>query len=214
MSSEHPILFSAPMIRAILAGHKTQTRRVARVDPSWQLGSLDRGFAVFYDPDKPRRGAELRCPYGVPGDRLWVRETWYDDLSPEPPPEERERHEDGTVEGIDYRATHDCRNYEAGCPCNPDGDGKRSEWRTPIYMPRWASRITLEITRIRLEKLQKISEEDARAEGVPSACMFRELWESINRRRAPWATNPWVWVPSFRVVTKEEEANHHVTSTQ
>lgn len=223
---ERGILFSAEMVRAILADRKAQTRRI--VDPrqsaSTTLVQIG-GRGPIFDATIEHHRAQMmeRCPYGVSGDRLWVRETWYDDLSPAPAPSERERHEDGSVEGIDYRATHDCSNYEAGCPCNPDGDGRRSEWRPSIFMPRWASRITLEVIGVRVERLQAISEDDAIAEGItrydgrwfdgaPHAIKgtakalptareaFASLWDHINGERAPWASNPWVWAVSFRRV--------------
>jgi hypothetical protein len=147
-----------------------------------------------------------------------VRETWYNDSPNET---------SGAAQ--DYRATHNCRSYEAGCPCNPDGDGKRSAWRPSIHMPRWASRITLEVVSVRVERLRAITEEDARAEGVDWVAPhpygerwdddredprevgypgggsfardnFRRLWDSINGKRAAWAQNPWVWAVEFRMV--------------
>lgn len=253
------------MVRAVLSGRKTQTRRLvqSRRAPISFLGGRGEehdlscwGWA-FDGPDHHgymvlERGLNERfgngrisipCPYGEPGDRLWIRETWYDDFGGADLP--RSCDVDGMPDGILYRADHDCRNFEAGCPCNPDGNGKRSEWRPSIHMPRWASRLTLEVTGIRVERLQDISEEDAKAEGVmpwsqadvkrvacpcgpdgpeadpdphvdgcawgvddeidpdiePHRAAFALLWNRINGKRAPWASNPWIWVVSFRRAT-------------
>ncbi len=180
---ERPILFSASMVRAIQAGTKTQTRRIVKPQPSQQL--LDE-----YARIRRERGAQkddagmlsecLPCPYGVPGDRLWVRETWHTPY--------------GTR--VFYRADH---------LHDPKGDRQHGiAWTPSIHMPRWASRITLEVTEVRVERLQDISEADARSEGVtPADCCdahyhgFRLLWESINGPGS-WDANPWVWVMSFR----------------
>jgi hypothetical protein len=140
---ERPILFSGPMVLAILAGKKTQTRRV--IKPSWSR-CLD-----LDDPDD-REKARLGCPHGTSRDRLWVRETFYcDDYRyPNAPPEE-------LLQLMEYRADHDCRTWEAGCPCC-DEEG-RASWRPSIHMPRWASRITLEVIAVRVERVQSISEQ-------------------------------------------------------
>lgn len=189
---ERPILFSGPMIRAILAGRKTQTRRLSGVPP-WNGHHVTLRDRTFWDPATPHHQAALvdRCPYGQAGDRLWVRETWFDDMPDEPK---------GVLANgrrILYRADHDCTSFEAGCPCNPDGDGKRSEWRPSIFLPRWASRITLALVSVRVERLDDITDEDAEAEGV-DATRFPALWDAINGDRAPWVSNPWVWVVGFR----------------
>lgn len=150
------------MVRAILAGVKTQTRRIVKPQPSittpndasWRDSKCDlwRNSAQF---------ARDCCPFGSAGDRLWVRETFYcDDF----------RYPNGDIEemraALDFRATHDCSDWEAGCPCSDD-EG-HSAWRPSIHMPRWASRTTLEITGVRLERLQAITEADAKAEGIQS----------------------------------------------
>lgn len=194
---ERPILFSGPMVRALLEGRKTQTRRViTRQGPDFHaramFHSLRNGVAVFGDsiPDDPLP-LGVRCPYAV--DRLWVKETW-------------------------ARADED--GHEAGVLCRADGDLDREvlhgrKWKPSIFMPRWASRITLPITSIRVERLCDISEEDAREEGVDKdwrlydesaedyferrlgltghRLAFAHLWESINGPGS-WAENPFVWV--------------------
>mgnify|MGYP001809841647 CR=1 FL=1 len=196
---EIPILFSAPMVRALLAGTKTQTRRAWREQPP-------AGVRVAYVP------GHTRTPYGQRGDRLWVREAW------------RTTGDDGRCDDMPPRdlQPHSVW-YEA------DGD---AHWRTLVgklrpsmFMPRWASRITLEVTEVRVERLQVISEADAIAEGIeqftdflPSGHWRRydkatfnsyvsspvdsyaSLWESINGPES-WAANPWVWAVSFRRIT-------------
>lgn len=188
---ERPILFSAPMVRAILAGTKTQTRRVVRgpieyLGPSGGQDDLS-SWGWFFDGEEQHgymvlaRGMNERfdngcisipCPYGVPGDRLWVRETWRGEGP-------------GSVK---YRA---------------DGDDVGSlKWRPSIFMPRWASRIDLEVTEVRVQRVQEITREDAIAEGVTTHDVFgfMRLWDSINGKRAPWASYPWVWALTFKRV--------------
>jgi len=196
---ERPILFSAEMVRAILAGNKTQTRRVIKPQP-FRNGFQATKKAV-YDSRHPAFIKD-RCPYGVPGDRLWVRETWLN-AGVEIPgckPDE-----------IWYREDED----EAfAISCEPHD--QRPKWRPSIFMPRWASRITLEVTGIRVERVQDIIEGDIRSEGVEcpehdfhsgfcaGECSslrgaFRTLWDSINKKRGyEWDVNPWCWVISFR----------------
>lgn len=213
--TERPILFSAPMVRAILNGTKTQTRRVVKADFMHDpQGSTD---AKWYF-----RGKRSACwdsyetlpelvarhsPYGKQGDRLWVRETW-------------------------AYGTHalSSSNHEKEGPWvyasdNPDANGRLCDrWRPSIHMFRAASRITLEITGVRVERLQDISEADAIAEGIERAedffgcpcwkCYgedadavapddpvgsYQSLWNSINGDDA-WAANPWVWVVEFKAV--------------
>lgn len=174
---ERPILFSGAMVRALLDGTKTQTRRMVKPQPRILAGEL---LCWKDDALTDDQMAEL-CPYGQPGDRLWVREAWMD-----------LRGVDGAVGPCMYRATFGNA---------PDG----GKWRPSIHMPRWASRITLEVTGMRVERLQDISEADARAEGVSRAqCPdwhattdFRAIWESINGPGS-WDANPWVWVVEFK----------------
>lgn len=230
-AKERPILFSGPMIRALLDGSKRQTRRVVKgtngiIGP---LGGL--GF-----PDKSLRGiTEFRggqplydmCPYGVVGDRLWVRETWYDNIMnraehPTEPFDEVRR----CPGEVYYRADGEfARQF-------PE-DYEDAIWRPSIFMPRWASRLTLTITDVRVERLQEISADDAMAEGLKAwskdgklvkhgiadpdgmpgsdypgtwpwhewrispVDAYEKLWDSLNAKRAPWSSNPWVWVLTF-----------------
>lgn len=192
---ERPILFSGPMVRAILEGRKTQTRRVIKAKPPYEglvpgrchwsgttFGWWHEGGSCTCNP--------LTSPYGLSGDRLWVRETWQRAGQPE----ERE---------YLYRA-------------DPVFDGMEPQdlawsWKPSIHMPRWASRLTLEVASVRVERLQDISEEHAVAEGVSpiihrerddlsisSKARFRQLWDSINGKKHPWESNPWVWVVEFQ----------------
>lgn len=186
---EHPILFSGPMVRAILEGRKTQTRRVINPQPKvvhdfYPDGTLETE-RLF------RNGGRIRCPYGVLGDRLWVRETWGKDPY---------AHLSGHIPIL----------YKVGPPSvDPDYP---VPWKPSIHMPRWASRITLEVVEVRAQRLQDITEEDAVAEGVNCAVggfittnpvnAFHGLWDYINGKRAPWDSNPWVWAVTFRRVDK------------
>lgn len=198
---ERPILFSAPMVLALLAGTKTQTRRVAKE------------FAGRDDLEKILRRFPNQngCPYGQPGDRLWVRESWF----PDPPADgtwayaEWAGCREGQIAGVPDRFRH-----PAFCCYAADWLHGEVRWTPSIHMPRWASRITLEITSVRIERLQDISEQDAAAEGVatwaPGALspeslnadpsdQFRWLWCSINGPDS-WGANPWVWVVEFKRV--------------
>lgn len=203
---ERQILFSGAMVRAILDGRKTQTRRVVKLPHNNPLGAwepttiggkgLYRDKACTIPANEPERAAIWHTRtgdcvvalYGQPGDRLWVRETWRED-SPD------------DAEAAIYRA-----------------DGRTDlppefKWKPSIFMPRWASRITLEITGVRVERLQDIGWRDCAAEGTPNdpehgigyptwQDAYAALWDSINAKRAPWASNPWVWVVEFKRVTQ------------
>jgi hypothetical protein len=217
---ERPILFSASMVRAILEGRKSQTRRVAKRIP-W-IGAVNPNFSqarAFSNAGEFRiAGSEemttgFRCPYGQPGDRLWLRE----------------RHAFETKGACALGGTHyespwfwaDADEYGL---LGHDGQGpiytEELRWRPSIHMPRSASRILLEVTDVRVERLQAISEDDAIAEGVPShataverqesygpmkgpwferpqAGAYACLWESINGPGS-WDANPWVWAITFR----------------
>lgn len=208
---ERPILFSGPMVRAILEGRKTQTRRVMKPQPSWVADG------VMYWKGTAGMIHSHRCPCGVPGDRLWVRESFQPLLREEigaTPASSEYDYKTGQGYEVSYPATDGVQEYydlstdEAFC----------SRVTPSIYMPRWASRITLEITDVRVQRIQDISEEDCEAEGVslvPTDCQgecgqtpcgitrsrFIGLWDSINAKRGyGWDKNPWVWVLTFRRV--------------
>lgn len=213
---ERPILFSAPMVKAILDGRKTVTRRVCKPAQFYSLSS------VVEVPDPMEHGqvyngsqfgdeegdVQFSSPYGGRGDRLWLREAWM----PDPPC-------DGTW---GYTAWAGCRLGQiAGVPerfrkpefCNYRATWQHKEdgmrWTPGIHMPRWASRITLEVTGVRIERLQDISEADAAAEGIQEVVdagvnhdgtprdAYRALWASINGPGS-WDANPWVWVVEFK----------------
>jgi len=207
---ERPIIFSAPMVRAILAGTKTQTRRVVKPQPPEALPAYapkvywpardrhmtcnDLDGAAYLQLERPsdydgahvmRGGFGFRCCYGQPGNRLWVRESFRDARA-------------AMLGRVLYRA---------------DGENICG-WKPSIHMPRHLSRITLEVTDVRVERLQDISVADAMAEGVVECnenlrglepCMewryaYEDLWDSINGPGS-WDANPWVWVIEFKRVT-------------
>ena len=200
--TERPILFSAPMVRAILAGTKTQTRRV--VKPSKDLG-IGCELAPCELAGEVNAGDYSNARY-QPGDQLWVREAF--DFLPTGGPDEPQACE------IVYWATGSTEPRTTPSGYNPLIYGNQ-KIRPSIHMPRWASRITLEVTGVRVERLQNISEADALAEGVnvhpdhhgkPRTSIYspvqayRDLWESINGQDS-WDLNPWVWVVEFQRVT-------------
>lgn len=211
MMKELPILFSAPMVRAILDGRKAMTRRVIRQQPS-------AGVRWGFDGWEDGHGRALRCPYGQPGDRLWVRETWgvadwtedgYPFIKYAATPGRMHLRENIPDEWSDkvswvWAELSNPKNY------NIDGSAADRRWRPSIFMPRWASRITLELTAVRVERVQDISDEDAEREGVDTTnssisgyCRerFRKLWDFINAKRGyGWDANPWVWVVEFKRV--------------
>jgi len=188
---ERPILFSGPMVRAILSGTKTQTRRkvvhIGHHDKVqwliWDAAAGTGGWGVQRDGE----WFKVPCPYGVPGDRLWVRETWRVNGN---------EHDYAIAkrDGVFYRADEEW-NTDVG-------------WRPSIFMPRWASRITLEVVGVRVQRLQDISEDDAKAEGCIDGAFnaafgeYMELWDRINGKRfnCAWKDNPWVWAVEFRAV--------------
>lgn len=212
---ERPILFSAPMVRALLAGTKTQTRRVAKAIP-WREGA-NQNFSqarAFSNAGEFRiAGAEelttgFRCPHGEVGDRLWVKETWRPHVAHgcaldacDCADVNVEYAADGAVEYFDdYKINRASPDW-----CMPKAADRGNV--SPLFMPRWASRLVLEITDVRIERLQAISEGDCCAEGVGSPITrdykkpkFQALWESINGPES-WAANPWVWALTFRRVT-------------
>ncbi|HCF3505378.1 TPA: hypothetical protein NIC68_003465 [Pseudomonas aeruginosa] len=210
---ERPILFNDQMVRAILEGRKTVTRRVMKPQP---MPSKSGGHhwpckvhqSMLHVERELQNGdgcwcglAEAACPYGQPGDRLWVREAWAADAQVDAiAPSDLSQ-----GEPIWYPADLSVR--QTGCPMISKG-----RVRPSIHMPRWACRILLEITAVRVERLQDISNDQAIAEGIDTHPMgfygngcitaggaFLELWESINGD-GRWADNPWVWVIEFKRV--------------
>lgn len=220
------IIFSSPMVLALLSGQKTQTRRVVKPQPvpfSASVSTLPPSPEHLGKPWMPIGGVRQenwRCPYGKPGDLLWVRETFAAasharGLTPPLHKNRPSRKEaDGTVFIPIYKATE-----PEGHPVSDEGKPPeiRAKWTPAIYMPRWASRITLEITEVQPERLHDITEEDAKAEGAcpefempasdfvagsptPSPTFrvgFKRLWKEINGLSS-WEENPWVWKVKFR----------------
>lgn len=209
---ERPILFSAPMVRAILEGRKTVTRRVVKAGIDLLTCAPIPAWEAFWNCHP--------CPYGQPGDRLWVREAWSH------VPSTAYRCSDGVQQIEDPTSDGMAAVYHADWTRSSPG-----RWRPSIHMPRWASRITLEVTSVRVERLQDISEDQAAAEGVHRVSVgsgyqdrfsaepmtwadavetdaghedarlaFRDLWESINGAGS-WNANPWVWAVAFRRIT-------------
>lgn len=217
MAKEKPILFNTDMVRAILDGRKTQTRRT--IKPKYKKD--EGGFSVLTNKSTGERWVEkhdwdegtfdnpryVKPPYQV-DDVLWVRETWahedawYDDV---PGLKWKNIHHNGKCTWVDYKAT--------------ETEDEIERWRPPIHMPRWAARIFLRVTNVRVERLQYIIEEDARAEGCIdfhdkiSDRKFDDviefdltaLWNSTIKKKDidkyGWDANPWVWVIEFEVVT-------------
>lgn len=202
---ERPILMHARSVNGILAGRKSQTRRIIKPQPHpitqavrdvphtvrwYSAESEEDEFGTSYRPLHSDQRTDWNCPFGVPGDRLWVRECFSE------------------LESFDFfnpRVPDPVPQYWYWA----DGNPKWGDWTRPkpsIYMPRIACRLMLEVTGIRVERVQDISEEDARAEGVygfeevrTEFKSFAELWDDTNGPKS-WESNPWVWVVSFRRV--------------
>lgn len=191
-SKERPILFNAEMVQAILSGRKTQTRRIIS-EKTLHLfdvaASAGECHPLELCDDRSQSYYLDFCPLGKPGDQLWVREAFAAGLC--------------TESTLAYRATHKTEDLE-------EGWGETIKWTPSIHMPRWASRINLLITGVRVERLNDISEQDARAEGVKAwrglaeelvggKLAFFELWDSIygQKEGENWQANPWVWVINF-----------------
>lgn len=213
--TERPILMNEFSVRAILDGHKTQTRRVIKPQPqpNYAYASVKPTFLakskswLFSTIHSDAIQDTWRCPYGVPGDRLWVREAWY--WFPTPPTSPDDEYY------VLYRATQD-EDPLKRVKCKRDMDIlKTCGWKPAIHMPREFSRLTLEITDIRVERVRHISAHDAICEGiVPTGYMgdpcdvadtaideFKMLWDDINAERGfSWESNPWVWAIAFEVV--------------
>lgn len=208
---EHPIIFSDEMVNSILGVRKTQTRRVIKPQPSggeqFHLMGWDwsQGHCQFGDEKGPIY-PEIHCKYGKPGDRLWVKENWAIaehvslgvGISYPKDPE--------TGNAVMFKATYKNESFPEFIP----------KWISSRFMPRWARRITLEIVNIRVERVQEISEKDAKVEGAPLGRVlgwgrlgmqshregFIELWDSINAKRGyGWDVSPWVWVIEFKRIT-------------
>lgn len=198
---ERPIIFNAHSVQAILAGEKTQTRRVVKPQPAGN----DFGKAFGYPPGSytDNSGDLWPCPYGAPGDRLWVREAWAD------------------LRGMGFGYNVEYKANGLTADGNEDSDVKRIRedygvrYRSPIFMPRWASRINLLVTAVRVERLQDITEADAIAEGVqapvtgssewgePAEAVyeFMRLWDAMHAKRGySWESNPYVWAVTFERV--------------
>lgn len=196
--AERPILFSGPMVRAILEGRKTQTRRVITPQPArapTPCHYVSSGWSIEGLPDEHGvkgcvcSAGTVRNPYGVPGDTLWVRETFLPRAA-----------------GASWIYRADLDPVEAA---GIAGMYSERGWKPGIHMPRAASRLSLHVVAVRPERLQEISEADAKAEGMPHDSWggdrgyrdcFELGWDHINGKRAPWASNPWVWVIEFEPV--------------
>lgn len=228
--NEHPILFKGEMVRAILEGRKTQTRRVIIPQPVWTERKENNLSAAGWswetkhcklsswpEIDLFSKELEQYCPYGKPGDFLWVRETWRTTGG-------------GSWYGIAYKATENEGDAMAYLGCKRDGcltvpqeyaqewehytyGTRRScNWRPSIHMPRWACRLQLRVKAVRVERVQDTSGDDAQKEGWPrdrelfpsintkhkAIQWFEFTWDAINAKRGyGWRTNPWVWVIEF-----------------
>lgn len=204
---ERPILFSGAMVRAILSGAKTQTRRIVKPQPQMVTDtSIEPWRGVATDLQRLLDASGRGCPYGQPGDRLYVRESFNLGrplLNCEGVADDEELWI-GRLPKDDPRKQPFMSAWRVGYAA----DGCEGKMRPSIHMPRWASRLTLEITGARVERLQAISEADAVAEGVTAGGSsmgiqftatqnFAALWESINGHGS-WEANPWVWVVEFR----------------
>ncbi|VUZ28988.1 Uncharacterised protein [uncultured Comamonas sp.] len=182
---ETGLMFKAPLVRAILEGRKTQTRRIAKPVRHPDLGNVYSPGALVLEHE-PQHVINRACPYGQPGDRIYVRETYA---------------EHPHYGQIAFRA--DGEEFE-----DADGWLWEPKWRPSSQMPKELARIWLEVTGVRVERLQGISEADAKAEGIDAgkyhgldrayARAFSEVWESTG---GDWAANPWVWVVDFKVLS-------------
>lgn len=203
---ERGMIFNADMVRAVLNGSKTQTRRMLTPRHLELIGLAARS-GECYPLESGQQHANSQsyycefCPFGAVGDRLWVRETF------SVVPRTAYAASEGVQQVICPDDSHEAAIFRAGWEHSSGG----IRWRPSIHMPRWASRITLEITGVRVERLQDISEADAKAEGAPAECCvigdkhflgFRSLWRSIYEEES-WQANPWVWVIEFKRVEGE-----------
>ena len=212
-----PINFKAHEVRAIREGRKTQTRRIIKPQPpfgctygingagSHAICSAKDNPSVWVPPTPKSEDHRLACPYGKPGDRLYVKERWMNAILPDGftgAPQVKRGQKSEKLDGWIRVAWHSDSPDPGGWPI-------RYGWKSPVTMPRWASRITLEIVSVRVERLQDISEADAKREGLPNfdadgnlihkGWLFEDLWNRINGPGS-WDLNPWVWVVEFKEV--------------
>ena len=223
---EHPILFSTSMVQAILEGRKTQTRRVIKTKNDdvdihslyWKNAKYDDKRQVAWFNDGERSTWGIDNPYGQVGDRLWVRETWAgqdfavccENYKP------NYKGKDGFYHPVIHKAGKE--NYAWGMSGEP-------KWHSGRFMFKTSTRIWLEITDIRVQRLQEISEDDCESEGIlftylkGNPCRvgcnhnaYHELWDSINGKTHPWENNPWVWAISFKLLegTKWHSKNRYL----
>jgi len=217
-TKERPIIFRGDGVLGILEDRKTMTRRVIKPQPpvdcqewaGWIISSTSKrevGDATWTDVSGSlyNKDYHIKCPYGEPGDRLYVKETWAPMCRVADPFCACDEEAAKKNHYIEYKA--DTGNPLPGdWPEESREDEGCPKWRSPIFMPRWASRITLEVERIRVERIQDISEADAFAEGISGGDWlgdpvgeFAKLWNSINEKRGfGWETNCWVWVLEFK----------------
>lgn len=198
---------SGPMVRAVLNGTKTQTRRVIS---NTGLYAVDKEIHGAEVAERDRAALATRCPHGKPGDLLWIRETWNPHCDCNAEGAVDAEHPLGTC--VKYQSDGamikpSAWNEEEGFWC--EAREQDTKWRPSIFMPRWASRITLEILSVKVERVQEISENDAMAEGVvvPSSLpgetyrgCFAKLWNMLHipRHGCSWDSNPYVFCISFR----------------
>lgn len=212
---EHPILFNTEMVKAVLDGRKTQTRRVIKAKRGFFVPDFSGGPDEDYESPWPVDEATddwMICPYGMKGDYLWVRERFcYGEIVAG----------DSLPEEEDPWYIEQCKNDNAVIfyenAIREDIGMEDVKWKPSIHMPRWASRVNLEITDIRVERVMDITVEDALSEGVETwvekhqpngdkrsiypTADFAQLWDSINEKRGfGWDVNPWVWVVEFKVI--------------
>lgn len=221
---EIPMLFSTSMVQALLDKRKIQTRRLVSPQPSTFVTALRWGKHISHCPDSCSEEDHVKtffndkCPYGQPGDLIYVRETWGVGSRPDPFV--------GSVDGFEFKADEAFIDEVESLPIYPCdgfdfGNYDKKGWRPSIHMPKIAARIWLQVTGIRVERLQDISQEDAQAEGMTTAphrcpgwknrlrdfkdcfiCPFRLLWNQINGANGhQWDKNEWVWVVSFKVLS-------------
>jgi hypothetical protein len=213
--TDRPFIFTGESVRAILAGTKTQTRRLctkARDESGAWAASVHpdgagTGWIAWWP--RPISAEQTRkcypgddgfpCPHGAVGDRIWVRETWARIYDVYPFGESDPSH-------IEYRADGDEGRFPGDWPSETRDDAERPRWKSPWFLRRADSRIDLEITDVRVQRLHSISPTDIEAEGVLVNCegtrgarsYLVEEWDTINGKRAPWLSNPWVFALTFR----------------